>query len=141
MKKLPIITVAFALCLILADPAFTADPGREGGVKETDRHRASKIIGENVKNMRGDNIGEVEDLVIDPDGNVSYVVVFTGGMLGAAAGGELHAVPWQALRWGEDKDSFVLNVDPEAFKNNASTISTNKADSKYGGTHGSGGSI
>jgi sporulation protein YlmC with PRC-barrel domain len=119
MKKLPIITVASTLSLILAAPAFATDPGREG----IDQHRASKIIGENVENMKGDNIGEVKDIVIGPDGNVSYVVVSSGGMLGAAGGGKLHPVPWQALRWSKDKDNYVLNVDPETFKNTAPTLS------------------
>jgi sporulation protein YlmC with PRC-barrel domain len=58
--------------------------------------RASKIIGTKVKNPNGENLGDIKDLVIDPEnGQVVYGVVSFGGILGI--GDKLFAIPWDAL--------------------------------------------
>ena len=45
--------------------------------------RTSKIIGTNVKNSSGDNLGKIKELVLDPEsGQVVYAVVSFGGVLG-----------------------------------------------------------
>jgi sporulation protein YlmC with PRC-barrel domain len=78
--------------------------------------RASKIIGTDVKNSKGEDLGDIKDLVLDPmSGRLSYVVVSYGGLLGM--GDKLFAIPWSAVRWSTDKDYFVLNMDKEALKN------------------------
>lgn len=72
--------------------------------------RASKIIGTAVKNANGDNLGNVKELVLDPEtGQVVYAVVSFGGVLGV--GDKLFAVPWKALHWTQDKEYYVLNED------------------------------
>lgn len=43
---------------------------------------ASDIMDENVYDMGQNKIGEVEDLIIDPDGKVSSALVGVGGFLG-----------------------------------------------------------
>lgn len=78
--------------------------------------RASKIIGTDVKNTKGEDLGDIKDLVLDPmSGRLAYVVVSYGGLLGM--GDKLFAIPWSAVRWTSDKDYFVLNMDKEALKN------------------------
>jgi sporulation protein YlmC with PRC-barrel domain len=78
--------------------------------------RASKIIGTDVKNTKGEDLGDIKDLVLDPtSGRLAYVVVSYGGMLGM--GDKLFAIPWNAVRWSTDKDYFTLNMDKEALKN------------------------
>jgi sporulation protein YlmC with PRC-barrel domain len=72
--------------------------------------RASKIIGTHVKNISGDNLGDIKDLVLDPkNGQVVYAVVSFGGTLGV--GNKLFAIPWKALDWTNDKIYYILNVD------------------------------
>jgi len=72
--------------------------------------RASKIIGTRVTNSKGENLGEVKELVLDPEiGQVVYAVVSFGGVLGV--GDKLFAVPWKALHWTADKGYYVLNED------------------------------
>ncbi len=45
--------------------------------------RASKIIGTKVKNSNGENLGDIKDLVLDPEnGQMVYGVVSFGGVLG-----------------------------------------------------------
>jgi sporulation protein YlmC with PRC-barrel domain len=45
-------------------------------------YRASKLMKQRVYNEAGQKIGEVEDLVIAPDGSLSVAVVEVGGFLG-----------------------------------------------------------
>jgi sporulation protein YlmC with PRC-barrel domain len=78
--------------------------------------RASKIIGTTVKNANGDNLGDIKELVLNPEsGQVVYAVVSYGGVLGL--GDKLFAVPWKALLWTADKEHYVLNVDKATLKN------------------------
>jgi sporulation protein YlmC with PRC-barrel domain len=77
--------------------------------------RASKIIGTNVKNPNGDKLGDIKDLVLDPEsGQVVYVVVSFGGLLGV--GDKLFALPWKALHWARDKEYYVFNVEESTLK-------------------------
>jgi sporulation protein YlmC with PRC-barrel domain len=40
------------------------------------------LMGKNIYNEAGDKVGKVEDLIISPDKNVSYVIVGAGGFVG-----------------------------------------------------------
>lgn len=72
--------------------------------------RASKIIGARVTNSNGENLGDLKELVLNPEsGQVVYAVVSFGGVLGL--GNKLFAVPWKALRWTVENGYYILNVD------------------------------
>jgi sporulation protein YlmC with PRC-barrel domain len=72
--------------------------------------RASKIIGTAVQNHSGDSLGDIKDLVLDPEtGQVVYAVVTFGGVFGM--GDKLFAVPLPALRWIRDKEYYILDID------------------------------
>lgn len=77
------------------------------------RHRVTKIIGTDVRNRRGEKIGDVKDIVLDDKGAIAYAVISTGGFLGI--GDRLHAVPWSALGTRGDKD-FLLDMDKTALQ-------------------------
>lgn len=73
-------------------------------------NRASKLIGMNVKNQLNENLGEIEDLVVDmQSGRISYAVLATGGVLGI--GEKYIAVPTSAFEHSTDGDRLVLNAD------------------------------
>ncbi len=77
--------------------------------------RASKIIGTAVKDGNGDNLGDIKELVLNPEsGQVVYAVVSYGGALGL--GDKLFAVPWKALLWTSDKEYYALNIDKAQLK-------------------------
>jgi len=77
--------------------------------------RASKIIGTKVKNPKGENLGDIKELVLDPEsGQVVYGVLSFGGVLGL--GNKLFAVPWKALVWTRDKEYYVLDLDKDTLK-------------------------
>ncbi|HRD71061.1 MAG: PRC-barrel domain-containing protein [Legionella sp.] len=78
--------------------------------------KASEVTGVDVKNGAGENLGEINEVVIDKlNGTVSYLVLDFGGILGF--GNKFFAVPWKLFSYNEDDDCFILNVDKERFKN------------------------
>lgn len=57
----------------------------------------SQLVGMDVRNARGENLGDIKDLVIDADsGRVQYAVVGIGGFLGI--GEKLSAFPMSAFK-------------------------------------------
>ena len=78
--------------------------------------RVSKIIGTTVKDTSGEKLGDVKELVINPDtGRVVYAVVSYGGIMGM--GDKLFAIPLRALTWIVDKEYYTLDLDKETLKN------------------------
>jgi sporulation protein YlmC with PRC-barrel domain len=45
-------------------------------------YRASKLIGASVYNDRSEKIGKIGDLIVAPDGTLSFAIVDVGGFLG-----------------------------------------------------------
>ncbi|HXJ41061.1 MAG TPA: PRC-barrel domain-containing protein [Bryobacteraceae bacterium] len=92
-------------------------------IKKTDpekRYRrvlaASTLAGDNVQNTAGEDLGKVDELMIDIlSGRVAYAVVSFGGVL--RMGNKLFAVPWSALTVDEDKKCFILNADKRTLEN------------------------
>src|ERR1035437_4265781 len=71
---------------------------------------ASTLAGDSVRNSAGEDLGKLDEIMIDiPSGRVAYAVLSFGGVL--RMGNKLFAVPWSALKVDEDKKCFVLNVD------------------------------
>jgi sporulation protein YlmC with PRC-barrel domain len=78
---------------------------------------ASNIIGANVKNAAGENVGKIDELVIDPqDARIKAAVVSVGGLLGIGA--KSVAVPWDKVKMGSeaDQDSVVIAMGKEEFE-------------------------
>jgi sporulation protein YlmC with PRC-barrel domain len=78
-------------------------------------HKASKVVGADVKNREGEKLGKIEELVLDlPLGEIAYAVISGGGVGGA--GEQLHAIPWPALDLSDNMDYFILDIDQETWK-------------------------
>lgn len=69
--------------------------------------RASKIIDQTVKNDGGEELGEVDDLIMSRNGKIKKVILSVGGFLGV--GDRLAAVPFKSLQIRE-KGDIVYNV-------------------------------
>jgi hypothetical protein len=77
---------------------------------------ASAISGKRVQNPAGEELGEIDELMVDlHSGQVAYAVLSFGGFLGM--GNKLFAIPWGALALDTDETTFVLNVDKELLEN------------------------
>jgi sporulation protein YlmC with PRC-barrel domain len=77
---------------------------------------ASTLIGDNVRNNDGEDLGTLEEIMIDLDeGRVAYAVLSFGGFLGM--GDKLFAIPWDALSVDTVNEEVVLNVDKDVLQN------------------------
>lgn len=77
---------------------------------------ASSMIGDKVKNHSNDDLGKIEELMIDTaDAEVNYAVVSFGGFLGM--GDKLFAVPLEALEIDTEEECVRLNASKEKLEN------------------------
>jgi len=126
MKKLIVMIAIFGWGLFLLAPASYA--GWMGGESENSpmavgysapksgerslEYKASTIIGTEVQNKRGDYLGKITDLMIDPtDGRIVFAVLSHGGVLGIPT--RFVAVPFSVLTPRHEKKIFLLEVSRE----------------------------
>ncbi len=79
---------------------------------------SSTLVGTSVENATGDNLGQIEDLMINwKEGKVAYAVLSFGGFLGI--GDKYFAVPLESFKTSPDPDRnvLVLNESKERLKN------------------------
>lgn len=92
-----------------ATPPAT-EPTAPPTIVEGKAHLASNFIGETVYSGTGNdaqNIGSVNDLVIDKDGKVESLVIGVGGFLGIGA--KNVAMEYDKAKWAErDGDRWVI---------------------------------
>ena len=70
----------------------------------------SSLKGDKVVNHKGEDLGKIEEIMIDLDrGQVAYAVLSFGGFLGL--GDKLFAIPWQAITVDTVKKQLILNAD------------------------------
>lgn len=73
------------------------------------------IIGASVRNEQGEDIGDIQRLLINPQtGLVSYIEVSVGGFLGM--GDKNVVVPWRALTASREGDALVLNISKQILQ-------------------------
>lgn len=77
---------------------------------------ASTLMGDRVINSKGEDLGKVEEFMLDLDsGCIGYAVLSFGGILGI--GDKLFAIPWNALHLDTDRKVFILDIDRERLEN------------------------
>jgi sporulation protein YlmC with PRC-barrel domain len=77
---------------------------------------AGTLIGDNVRNNNGEDLGRLEEIMIDLDeGRVAYAVLSFGGFLGI--GDKLFAIPWEALAVDTQNEEIVLDVPKKVLEN------------------------
>jgi len=71
--------------------------------------RASNLIGFSVRNRQGETLGNIEDLVVDPEtGSIEYAVLSSGGFFGF--GSNYYAVPLDKLHVQPGENTAILEV-------------------------------
>jgi len=77
---------------------------------------ATTVIGDRVVNPQGENLGKIEEVMLDlHDDRIAYAVLSFGGFLGL--GDKLFAVPWAALKLDAPNHRFILNESKERLMN------------------------
>ena len=117
--------VAVAVCLLgFSGSAFgeTNKPGQKNDVINyyTGFLLSSKITGSHVKNLQNEDIGTIENLIVNPEtGRLRFAVLSVGGFLGV--GDTNVVVPWIALNVEKTSDAsdpvYVLNTTKDKLKN------------------------
>ena len=87
-----------------ASPPATAMQSSASSTSFQGDWRASKVVGLNVYNEKNENVGSINDLLMDKSGSIKAAVISVGGFLGMGA--RLVAVPF-------DKVKFV--TEPVAY--------------------------
>ena len=80
-------------------------PNASGGLS----YRAKELIGANVNLDGGTSAGTIEDIVIDDNGNVEFLIVST-------AERQLVAIPWAASRYDARQRVVFVTLAPERFR-------------------------
>jgi sporulation protein YlmC with PRC-barrel domain len=98
-----------------ADQEITTDMGGDELVNEAGL-RASELIGYNVFNNAGEELGEIDDLMVGFDSEqINYVILETGGFLDL--GEQLFVIPVQAISVDPGQEQVLLDVNEEIFDN------------------------
>ncbi len=86
-----------------SDKRTMSDDNRATWKNTESLHSSKAIIGTRIKNAEGKDMGEIDELLIDPKtGKVSQVVVGLGGLFGV---GEKHVVvPWSDVKVASEHD-------------------------------------
>lgn len=114
--------------LVLAAPVYTASDkdksqaaqSQQTTAGQTQRAamremRLSQLIGKDIRNAQGEDLGDIKDVIIDVNnGRVHYVVLSFGGFLGL--GDKLFAYPARSFTPASNKDELILNVAKERLK-------------------------
>lgn len=98
-----------------SQPSTQQDERAATSGKEPHILKASEVIGYTVKDREGQELGEIAELVIDPQsGRIAYAALSTGGFLGM--GDKLFAVPWESMKLMPEEQSFTLNIARETLE-------------------------
>ncbi|MFG1189662.1 PRC-barrel domain-containing protein [Xanthobacter flavus] len=152
MKMMPIYAATAAVLLSTTAMAQTAAPTGTMGTTTTaatgmaptfvtrqmaDQHMASNLIGTAVRGPADENLGEINDLLIDRSGNVAAVVIGVGGFLGI--GEKDVAVPFQTVEVtrADGKDRLVLRKTKDELKNAPTFTEMDKTPSTTGSVNNS----
>jgi sporulation protein YlmC with PRC-barrel domain len=92
-----------------------ASSSSKSGQAQQGQMQMSKVIGAKVSGAKGEDLGEIKDVVIDMQGGKVHAAVLEfGGVLGM--GEKNYAFPIKQLKQGKG-NQFTLGVDKEKLKN------------------------
>jgi len=91
-----------------ASQESSLQPAEGAGTKRL--FSASTLLGERVRNLAGEEPGNIEELMVElTSGRIAYAVLSFGGFAGFGA--KLFPVPWNALRTDRGPHEIVLDMD------------------------------
>ena len=78
---------------------------------------ARSIMGDKVRNPSGEDLGRIEDIMLNiDDGRIEYIIIAFGGFLGYRQ--KYFAVPVEALTVDTKNHAFIFDQTRSAFENN-----------------------
>ena len=92
------------------DPAAARRSYAENAMARQVEH----LIGQKVKDPQGNDVGDVENILVRPDGKVAGVVVEWGALAGLGA--NQVAVPWSDVQLSPDGKRVTVNATRDQLK-------------------------
>ena len=90
-------------------PAPSSDTSKSASnfssTQSADEWRSSKLVGMAVYNRANERVGDINDLILGPDGKIASAVIGVGGFLGI--GEKLVAVDFSELQLNRDADGTM----------------------------------
>ena len=124
MRKHLIMVLLVMVGLFLGTNGFTQEKkvpeagdiaGKTEAGQRINAFMVEKIIGSKVINMKGEPLGNIENLVVEIDtGRILYAILESGGFLGI--GDKLFPVPWESLAALPSEGIFFLNQSKEQME-------------------------
>ena len=134
------VTAGIAGSLLLASAAFAQDkaapmsptapaPAAQSSATSTSFHgdwRTSKVVGLNVYNEKNENVGSINDLLMEKSGAIKAAVISVGGFLGMGA--RLVAIPLDKVKFSTEPVAYTGTASaPGAGAKPGSTTTTGSA--------------
>ena len=129
----------------LTSVAFAEPPASLSESSLQGNWRASKVVGLRVYNDNNENVGSINDLIMDKSGNLKAAVISVGGFLGV--GSRLVAVPFEKVKFSNEAVAYTgasnapnagnrptpstTTTGSAANDKNSSTASTSKPNPWY----------
>ena len=88
-----------------ASPPATAMQSSASSTSFQGDWRASKVVGLNVYNEKNENVGSINDLLMDKSGAIKAAVISVGGFLGMGA--RLVAVPFDKIKFSTEPVAYT----------------------------------
>jgi len=93
---------------VVQETRTTTAPNGTTTTTTTETRRVSQLIGSNVRLQGNNNYGKVEDVVLDNNGGIGYLVVSNGGRYAM--------LPWSAADINYGQRVVTYNVAPQAVQ-------------------------
>jgi sporulation protein YlmC with PRC-barrel domain len=93
----------------------TPAPGASGSVQDAALLRSKTLFEYRVKSPHGEDLGKIEEVMIDMEmGRVAYAVLSFGGLLGL--GSKWVPVPWDAVALRPEEKVLVLQIEKQKIE-------------------------
>jgi sporulation protein YlmC with PRC-barrel domain len=93
-----------------------------------DTWRASKVVGLYVYNNNNENIGSINDLMMEKNGSIKAVVIGVGGFLGV--GEHLVAIPYDKIKFSDEPVSSGTASRSSSTTTGSATSTTSSSTSR-----------
>lgn len=87
---------------------------------EVPAQQAVGLIGYDVRNLKDERLGEIDNLIVMPNGQVTAIVLGTGGVLGV--GKHRYEIPWSQVRWQAGREYLTVDVARERMESEFSAF-------------------
>jgi sporulation protein YlmC with PRC-barrel domain len=85
--------------------------------------QVSKLMDKEVQGRDGKNLGKVSDLIVNQEGQIDYLIISRGGLMGM--GESLVPIPWDSVQQTGGEEALIVTVDENRL-NDAPTFSENE---------------